>query len=155
MSSVPTVPKRPPWRPRKQPPRNAVARIEELAQEGWNFAGIAKNLGVSHVTLRRWCDESPEFEEAITRGRTDLEFKLQNKLLEKALAGDTVAILFYLKSRFGWREGDQSDNSNRINVVFNLPGAMSEAEFQKMKVIEHGSPDDRIEQLPAKSLVRT
>jgi transposase len=41
----------------KQPPRDAAEKIEALAEEGWSELGIAKRLGTSADTLRRWLEE--------------------------------------------------------------------------------------------------
>ena len=136
----------------KQPPKNAVARIEELAAEGHTILGIAKNLKTSADVLRRWREEHPEIQNAIDRGRDGLHFELQNLLLQKARNGDTVAILFYLKSRFGWREGDQSDTGNKVQINFQLPGPMTIEQFEKVRVIEHAKADDRDQPVSAQRI---
>lgn len=141
-------------RPPKQPPADAVKQIEKLAAEGATIVGIARALRTSADTLARWREEYPEIQAAIDNGRDVLHFELQNLLLQKARNGDTVALLFYLKSRFGWREGDQSETANRVTINFQLPGAISMEEFTKAKII-NANASDRTEPVSTKRLTRT
>lgn len=64
---------------------------------------------------------------------------LFNALFQQAQKGNTTAAIFLLKTRHGYREGDQSELANRVSINFQLPGAMPLAQFQQMrgKVIEH------------------
>ena len=45
-----------------------------------------------------------------------------------------VNAMFLLKSRHGYREGDPGEQGNRLNIVFNLPGAMTREDFMKTVV---------------------
>jgi hypothetical protein len=135
--------------PPHQPPPNAAARIEVLAATGHSLIGIARGLNTGHNTLRRWIDESPELAEAVARGREAERLALHNVLFEQATKhGNIVAAMFLLKSRHGYREGDQSDTANKVSITFTLPGAMNPEDF---KVIEHEPTADAIA-IPAKRL---
>jgi hypothetical protein len=59
--------------------------------------------------------------------------------------------MFLLKSRHGYREGDQSETANRVSITFALPSAMKAEEF---KVIEHGAATAAVS-VPRKSITRT
>jgi hypothetical protein len=37
--------------------------------------------------------------------------------------------MFLLKSRHGYREGEQEQQGNRVQITFNLPGAKKPEEF--------------------------
>jgi hypothetical protein len=152
-----TAPVRRPHRkkgpPRKGPPPNAAARIEALAASGHSVVGIARGLNTSQDRLRRWCEESPALEEAMTRGRESERFALHNVLYRAATVdGNIVAAMFLLKARHGYREGDQSDTANRVSITFTLPGAMKPEEF--LKAIEHEPETDAIP-VPTARLTRT
>lgn len=129
---------RKPGRPRLTPPTEAAARIEELAGRGATKAGLAAAMGVSRETFTRWLIESPELNAAFERGRSKVEVALISKLLDKALAGDTVCILFALKAMFGWREGEQPE-SGRVNITFTLPAAMDREQWAT-QTVDHDTP---------------
>lgn len=112
------------------PPRNAHARIRAWAGEGATVKGIARSLGVSLETLNVWMDRFPELRDAMDEGREAEHKVLHNTLFEKAKKGDTVALLFLLKTRHGYREGDQASTANRVSVTFNIPGAMPLDQFR-------------------------
>jgi hypothetical protein len=116
-------------RPLKSPPRNAAKRIEKLAREGYTKLSIARILNTSKGTLHRWMSESPELQEAFDSGREVIHHELTSILLKKARAEQTVPLLFALKGMFGWREGEQAEQGNRVAITFNLPDAMPMKDF--------------------------
>lgn len=139
----------------KQPPRDAATRIEAFAADGFSIRGVAAGLGVAQDTFRKWLDDSPELQEAFDNGREKERYALHNMLYRQAIEkGNSTAAMFLLKSRHGYREGDQSETGNKVQINFQLPGALSMEEFS-MKVIEHGNPDNRIEQFPTADVTRT
>jgi hypothetical protein len=135
----------------KVPPQDCAEAIEALAADGWSQLGIAKRLGTSADTLRRWLDENPALQEAFNTGRENERHALHNMLYRQAMeAGNATAAMFLLKSRHGYREGDQSETANKVTINFQLPGAMSMEQFEAVKVIEqHGNADDRNESVSA------
>jgi hypothetical protein len=55
---------------------------------------------------------------------------LHNQLYRLAMEKDNApAAMFLLKARHGYREGDQSDQANRVSVNIALPGAMTLQQF--------------------------
>lgn len=121
----------------KAPPRDAAARIEALAADGFSKLGVAKQLGTSVDTLNRWLDEQPELQTAFDNGREAERWALHNMLFKQAMEkGNTTAAIFLLKARHNYKEQDQSDIQNKVSITFNLPGAMSADEFEKGKLID-------------------
>lgn len=120
------------------PPRNAHARIRAWASEGASVKGIARSLGVSLETLNEWMDRFPALREAMDEGREAEHKVLHNSLFEQAKKGNITAAIFLLKTRHGYREGDQTASANKVSVTFNLPGAQSLDQF-KGRTIDHGS----------------
>lgn len=125
----------------RKPPRNAAARIRLWASEGSTVKGIARSLGVSSETLAEWMERHPELQDAMDEGREAEHKVLHNTLYEKAKKGDTVALLFLLKTRHGYREGDQTGSANKVSVTFNIPGPLPLDQFKKGRVIEHDQTD--------------
>jgi hypothetical protein len=126
---------RPFGRPRKEAPPHAAARIQALAATGHSVVGIARGLNTSKEVLRRWIDEDPALEEAFAQGREAERLALHNVLYVQATKHhNIVAAMFLLKARHGYREGDQSDTANKVQINFTLPAAMNADQF---KVIEN------------------
>lgn len=119
----------------KEAPGNAADRIEALAADGFSMRGVAAGLGTSADTLRRWFDEQPELQEAFERGRERERHTLHNALYRAATElGNMTAAMFLLKSRHGYREGDQADAANRVSINFTLPAAMP---LDAFRIIDH------------------
>lgn len=89
--------------------------------------------------------ENPDFQTAFDEGREQEHKALFNALFRAATEkGNVVAAMFLLKSRHGYREGDQTEIGNRVSINFNLPGALpleafiaSTAKPVEQRVIEH------------------
>ncbi len=140
-------------RPRKLPPADAARRIEALAADGFSIVGVARALGTSADTFRTWLDEASELREAFDQGREIERHALHNMLYRQAMEkGNASAAMFLLKARHGYREGDQNETGNRVQIVFQLPGALSPVEF--LKTVEH-EPADSDKPVPAARLTRS
>lgn len=59
---------------------------------------IADCLGVSKVILRKY------FRQELDLAAVKANVQVARRLFEKAMSGDTVAMIFWLKTRMGWRE---------------------------------------------------
>lgn len=145
-------PHKKPGFPPMQPPPNAAVRIAALAAAGHNVVGIARAMNVSEGTLRRWMEESPSVADAFVQGKDAERHMLHSGLVKSAKRGNIVAAMFLLKSRHGYREGDQSDAANKVSITFALPGAVKPEDF--FKVIEH-EPANTALPVPAKGITRT
>jgi hypothetical protein len=134
--------------PRKDPPADAAHHIRAFAGDGFSIVGISEKFGIDRKTLERWLAAFPELREAFERGREKERHTLHNGLYRIATQTDdlkaaSIAAMFLLKARHGYREGDQSESA-RVNVVINLPGArpMSELIVQaEVKNADGGNAD--------------
>jgi transposase-like protein len=128
-------------RPRKKPPPDTAQCIEQLAAEGRSIIGVAKELGTSKDTLRRWMTDRPELTEAFERGKEQERHELHELIRRDAQNGakPNINAMFLLKCRHGYREGDQGEQGSRLNIVFNLPGAMSRENFMKTVTLSEPS----------------
>ena len=125
----------------RKPPRSAAARIRLWASEGSTVKGIARSLGVSSETLAEWMDRHPALRDAMDEGREAEHKVLHNALFKQAQNGNTTAAIFLLKTRHGYREGDQTGAANKVSVTFNIPGPLPLDQFKKGRVIEHDQTD--------------
>jgi hypothetical protein len=130
--------------PRKYAPDGAAAEIRTLAATGFSKVGVASHFGVAVETLDRWLEENEMLRECFAAGREDERQSLHNALYRKAMNGDGPAAMFLLKARHGYREGDQSQEANRVAITFNLPGALKADEY---KVID-GNTGTSAKRLP-------
>lgn len=131
---------RPTGKPRMRIPKDAEEVIRKLAAEGHSHVGIAAALGCCKNTLTKWMDENPLFRDAMEQGRERERFTLHNVLFTAATVDkNCTAAMFLLKSRHGYREGDQGEQGNRVSINFTLPGAMKLEDF---KAIENDRSND-------------
>lgn len=131
------------------PPANAAEQILALASDGFSVIGVAQRMGVGKDTFGRWLDDDPALKEAFDQGREAERHALHNLLYRQAMEhGNATAAMFLLKARHGYREGDQSEQGNRVNVTIALPGAMTLQQFNSItKTVPGNLPaiDDRRE----------
>ena len=112
--------------------------ITALAARGVRERDIARAVQVSPTTWPRLRDTDPAVNAAFEAGRQQMHDALVGKLYEKAMKGDTVALLFSLKVFFGYRENELTHDRPQINII-NLPGAAPIAEY-KGQTLEHEGP---------------
>ncbi|NYF80568.1 hypothetical protein [Granulicella arctica] len=117
----------------KNPPQYVAAETHALAATGHSKLGIAAYFGVGIGVFERWMEEDDELKEAFANGREQERHALHAALFNKAMRGDGPSAMFLLKSRHNYREGDQSDISNRVQITFNLPGAMTPEQFKTLE----------------------
>lgn len=110
-------------------PRKAfdLAEVERLASLGLTREQIASSLGASASTVYNRLRDDEEFSEAVKRGEALGIGAVASKLMDQINEGNTTAMIFYLKSRAGWRE------SSEIRLETNAPCAGLAAVYEKIK----------------------
>ena len=80
--------------------------LEGWARQGQLDVDIARHIGINVATLYGWKNRFPEINEALKKGKEVIDFEVENALLNKALGGDTTAMIFWLKNRMPkhWRD---------------------------------------------------
>jgi hypothetical protein len=122
------------------PPADAADRICALAADGFSVIGVAHRMGVGKDAFHRWLEEYPDLKEAFDQGREQERHSLHNLLYRQAMEqGNATAAMFLLKSRHGYKEGDQSTQASRVSVTIALPGAMT---LQQFTAIGNGTNND-------------
>jgi len=74
-------------------------KAESLAAQGLNMEQIASVLGMAERTLYKKQASFEHFMHAIKKGKSKGIANMTNALFTKGMAGDTTAMIFYLKNR--------------------------------------------------------
>ncbi len=59
--------------------------IQSWSRDGLTLDEIQNKIGISHETLRKWRQRYPEIDEAMSKGREFVDYKVENALLKAAL----------------------------------------------------------------------
>lgn len=108
--------------------------------QGWKRNGltdeqIAKNIGISARTLERWKKQYSQICRALKVGCEQANFAVEGKLLQKAMSGNTTAMIFWLKNN--WRDkynDSQLSKEERKLVIERGKKLEAETELTKLKV---------------------
>jgi hypothetical protein len=77
--------------------------VEEMAGRGSTLDDIACVIGISPSTLDRWVKHD-DVKLAYKRGRAIAKDDIARTLYNKAMEGDTIAMIFWLKAQAGWSD---------------------------------------------------
>ena len=116
-----------------------------LLLEGWKRNGltdkqIAENMGISVNTLDKWKQRFVQIRQALKIGHESANYAVERKLFQKAMKGNTTAMIFWLKNN--WR--DKYNDS-----------ALSPEEREMMKARKESViQDTRIKKLRADAIER-
>jgi len=98
-----------------------IRQVEALAAQGLSEEQIGSVIGCSRETIRRRKNDNEAFEASIKRGKHKGVAKVTNALFQKAVKGDNVAMIFFLKNRDpeNWRDKVEQriDIEHAINKV--------------------------------------
>lgn len=84
-----------------------------LCRLGATDEDLASFFGVCRATINNWKKSAPAFLDAIKEGKEQSDLNVANSLYQKALGGDTTAMIFWLKNRRKneWRDKIQQEVS--------------------------------------------
>jgi transposase len=85
-------------RPPHQPTDQTRLQAKTLAAVGIKHEDIAAKIGISADTLVKY------YKQELDDGRVDANAQIGKSLYEQAKAGNTAAMIFWLKTRAGWKE---------------------------------------------------
>ena len=117
------------------PPRGTTDKLRRWAAEGSPQKVMARRLGVGVATLKRWLEENEGLQAAYDEG-VEEEHQLCLQSLRAHMASSPTPAIFLLKTRHGYREGDQTGQANKVQVTFNLPAAAPRDEWVSARVID-------------------
>lgn len=101
--------------PAHEPTIETRAKVSALVAFGIKQESIARMIGISDETLRKYYDHEIN---------TGLEYAIDqvaNALFDKAVnQNDLAAQTFFLKTRGRWREKDPEDNKQALSIIEQL-----------------------------------
>lgn len=92
-------------------------QVRKLAMLGVRQPDIAQVMDISMSTLTR------HFARELKEGLVAATERVGSTLYEQAMAGNTTAMIFWMKTRGGWRERDRDDRNGA--VIVNVTGALN------------------------------
>jgi hypothetical protein len=92
-----------------------AALVEAMAQYGVPQDEIAAKIGMSVDTMVKL------YKQELITGRTNANVKVGKRLFDKAMSGDTTALIFWAKTRMGWREIQKIDLSSSDRTMSPAP----------------------------------
>ncbi len=104
--------------------------LEGWARDGLTDEQIAHNIGITAKTLYEWKNRFCEISEALKKGKEVVDYEVENALLNKALSGDTIAGMFWLKNRRPdkWRDHPEpKGDSDALKKAKELLGGIDSA----------------------------
>lgn len=81
----------------------------------------ARRARVSRSALIAWLRDDPAFAAACKDAKQSGYQEVEDELVDRALSGDTTALIFLLKSQVRETYGDRIDHTHTVNIVFD-PG---------------------------------
>lgn len=79
-----------------------LALLRGWKRNGWTDEQIAQRIGVAPRTFEDWKKKFPQIMQSVKIGKEQVNFTVENVLLQKALEGNTTAMIFWLKNN--WRD---------------------------------------------------
>ena len=105
-------------RPPHEPTEQTRLQAKTLAAVGIRHEDIAAKLGITADTLTKY------YRKELDDGRVDANAQIGKSLFEQARAGNTAAMIFWLKTRAGWKE-------TNVHEVSGLDGQALEVIWKK------------------------
>ena len=105
-------------RPRIEYDRAIAEQVQSMSQYGVPQAQIAEMVGLSVPTLRNL------YSAELGKGMTLSNLAVGKKLFERCMAGDVPSLIFWAKTRMGWKEKQEVDMTNSDGSMRPLPQAV-------------------------------
>ena len=102
----------------KKRERTAEKIIIALKETRGLLCMAARKAGVSYTTIKRYASEFPSIRQAVDESKELMTDFAEGKLFEKIAKGDTVSILFYLKTKGksrGYIERQEIEHSGNVS----------------------------------------
>jgi uncharacterized protein YjcR len=88
--------------------------VKTLSAVGVRYVDIADKLQIDHDTLTK------HYKQELTEGRMEANAAVAQTLFQQAKAGNTAAMIFWLKTRAGWREHNVVEHANSEGGIHSL-----------------------------------
>lgn len=117
-----------------------ISEVERLAQVCDNEEEIALALGISYRTLQNRKKDFANFATAIKKGKAKANAFVGGKLMQLVKEGNPAAIIFYMKSRCGWRETVRQEltgpTGGAVNIETKQSYDLSNLSVEKLETLE-------------------
>lgn len=110
--------------------------VETMAGYGMPHEDIALFLDVSGNTLTKY------YGRELKMGRVKANSKVTQGLFQQAMAGNTTASIFWLKTRAGWRETVHVKSESTVDLNANVATTDLPRLSREEWLIKHGLPCD-------------
>jgi len=90
--------------------------VKSMRIDGFKEEDIAKQLGIANSTWYKYKNEHIELVEALKNSKKSLIAKLEQTLFQKALEGNTTALIFSLKNLAPKKWADKVDVSGSVEM---------------------------------------
>ena len=98
-----------------------VKDIEQaIIEKRGNISNVARSLRVSRQAIYNKIKTSPKLQQALEDAREDMLDEAENVLYERALAGQTAELIFFLKTqgkRRGYTERQEIEHDGQTEIV--------------------------------------
>lgn len=105
--------------PRTKPPHQPTDASRQLVQlhatVGTTQEDIGRILGIDRKTLRKY------YRDELDVGLVKANAAIGGALFNKAKGGDTTAMIFWMKTRAGWREKQEIDHTSSDGTMTPKP----------------------------------
>jgi hypothetical protein len=92
-------------------------QARKLCLLGYTDLEMADFFSVCEATINNWKIAHPEFLESIKKGKVFADTDVVTSLHDKALDGDTTAMIFWLKNRQPKKWRDKQEIKQEVNVT--------------------------------------
>lgn len=100
--------------------------VKAMSQYGVPHEDIAVTIGMCVETMQRL------YSHELVKGRAVANAKIGRRLFDKAMSGDTSALIFWAKTRMGWKE------TQKVEAAPAGHGADVERDFEAVMEIYRG-----------------
>lgn len=98
--------------PKKHEPTSEQRTIVQMgAALGLPQVEIAREIGISDESLRKY------YRDELDQGMFKANMKVGGALFNKAIGGDTTAMIFWAKTRMGWSEKQIHEHQGEIKEI--------------------------------------
>ena len=101
---------------------NRLEVIKGWCRDGLTEEEIAKRLGIAYSTFKKYKSDYPALSAVLKEGKEVADYRVENALYNKAINGDTTAMIFWLKNRKPeqWREKQEIAHSGGLDIVVDV-----------------------------------
>lgn len=98
-------------RPAAKRDEQCATQVQALSQYGVPQENIAAVIGVCVETMQKL------YSNELAKGKARANTQIGKRLFDKAMEGDTAALIFWAKTQMGWRENKENDFDKTENIL--------------------------------------